>query len=211
MSLIELTSFAEALHGAGPIAQAAGAGLEVWASAPLNGGELADLVTPDLAEFIDPGSSNAAAALSVVASTPGLTGALLSASTTAHWQEASRAFRRPAITLTHLQDICRVLEPDDPDIRERMHTAFADATSRLGCAPADGAVEAWGHGGRTIGAPVTTSYGNAWLRVLEAPAGEEGGKLWTGAQEAAATPQAEIPPPATRLGGLDPRDIRLPS
>ncbi|NVI89233.1 aldo/keto reductase [Actinomadura sp. BRA 177] len=109
VSLIELTSFAEALHGAGPIAQAAGAGLEVWASAPLNGGELADLVTPDLAEFIDPGSSNAAAALSVVASTPGLTGALLSASTTAHWQEASRAFRRPAITLTHLQDICRVL------------------------------------------------------------------------------------------------------
>jgi aryl-alcohol dehydrogenase-like predicted oxidoreductase len=109
VSLIELTSLAEALHGAGPIGQAAGAGMEVWASAPLNGGELADLVTPDLAEFINPGSSNVAAALSVVASTPGLTGALLSASTTAHWQEASRAFQNPAISPTHLQDICCVL------------------------------------------------------------------------------------------------------
>jgi hypothetical protein len=86
-------------------------------------------------------------------------------------------------------------EPDDPDIRERMHTAFADATSRLGCVPADGAAKAWGHGGRTIGAPVTTSYGTAWLRVLEAPAGKEGGKLWTGSQEAAAILPAEIPRP----------------
>lgn len=109
VSLIEIGPHAEALQGAGPIAQATGAGMEVWASSPLNGGELADLVTPDLADFIDPGSSNAAAALSVVASTPGLTGALLSASTTAHWQEASRAFQRPAIPPTHLQDICRVL------------------------------------------------------------------------------------------------------
>ncbi|GAA1791377.1 aldo/keto reductase [Actinomadura chokoriensis] len=109
VSLIELAVLAEALHGTGPIAEAAGAGLDVWASAPLNGGELADLVTSDLAQFIRPGSSHVAAALSVVASTPGLTGALLSASTTAHWQEASRAFQRPAIPPTHLQDICRVL------------------------------------------------------------------------------------------------------
>lgn len=109
VSLIELKPVAEALHGAGPIAEAADAGLEVWASAPLNGGELANLVTPDLAEFISPGSSHIAATLAVVASTPGLSGALLSASTTAHWQEALRAFQRPAIPPTHLQDICRVL------------------------------------------------------------------------------------------------------
>lgn len=86
-------------------------------------------------------------------------------------------------------------EPDDPDIRERMHIAFADATSRFGCAHADGAAKAWGHGGRTIGASVTTSHGNAWLRLLEAPAGKEGGKLWTGTQEAAAILPTEIPRP----------------
>lgn len=86
-------------------------------------------------------------------------------------------------------------EPDDPDIRERMHAALSDATSRLGCAPVDGAVEAWGHDGRTIGAPVTSSGGNAWLRVLEAPENKVGGKLWTGTQEAAATLPTEIPRP----------------
>ncbi|MBO2465998.1 aldo/keto reductase [Actinomadura violacea] len=109
VSLIELTSVAKALHGVGPIAEAAEAGLEVWASAPLNGGELANLLTPDLAEFINAGFSHVAAALAVVASTPGITGALLSASTTAHWHEALRAFQGPAIPPTHLQEICRVL------------------------------------------------------------------------------------------------------
>ncbi|GAA4240357.1 hypothetical protein GCM10022254_64680 [Actinomadura meridiana] len=109
VSLIELAPVAEALHGSGPIAAAAGVGLEVWASAPLNGGELVDLVSYDLAEFINPGFSRVAAALSVVASTPGLAGVLLSASTTAHWQEAGRAFQSPAIPPTRLQDICHVL------------------------------------------------------------------------------------------------------
>lgn len=87
-------------------------------------------------------------------------------------------------------------EPDDPDVRERMHAAFADATSQFGCAPTCSATEAWGHSGRTIGAAVTTSSGNAaWLRVLEAPAGKEGEKLWTGTQEATAALPMEIPRP----------------
>ncbi|MBO2465999.1 phosphotransferase [Actinomadura violacea] len=86
-------------------------------------------------------------------------------------------------------------EPDDPDIRERMHAAFADGTRQLGTTPADGTIEAWGHGGRTLGAPVTTSHGSAWLRVLEAPEGKAGGKLWTGTQEAAATLPTELPRP----------------
>lgn len=86
-------------------------------------------------------------------------------------------------------------EPDDPDVRERMRAAFADATVRLGCASTDDAAEAWGHSGRTIGARVRTSCGNAWLRVLEAPEGKEGGKLWTGTREAAATLPTGIPRP----------------
>lgn len=86
-------------------------------------------------------------------------------------------------------------EPDDPDVRERMRAAFADATVRLGYASTDAMTEAWGHNGRTIGAPVRTSYGNAWLRVLEAPEGKEGGKLWTGTQKAAAALPTEVPRP----------------
>jgi aryl-alcohol dehydrogenase-like predicted oxidoreductase len=109
VSLVQLVLLAESLDGAGPIAQAHDAGLEVWASAPLSGGELADVVTGDLAELISPGLSPVAAALAVVASTPGLTGALLSASTAAHWQEALTAFNRPPIPHPHLREICRVL------------------------------------------------------------------------------------------------------
>lgn len=86
-------------------------------------------------------------------------------------------------------------EPDDPDTRERMRSAFNNATIRLGGASADGAAETWGHSGRTIGGPITTSCGNAWLRVLEAPVGKEGGKLWTGTQEAATALPAEVPRP----------------
>lgn len=109
VSLVQLAPLAESLDGAGPIAQAHEAGLEVWASAPLSGGELSDVVTSDLAGLISPGLSPAAAALAVVASTPGLTGALLSASTAAHWQEALTAFNRPPIPPSHLREICRVL------------------------------------------------------------------------------------------------------
>ncbi|TDD61952.1 hypothetical protein E1293_44505, partial [Actinomadura darangshiensis] len=86
-------------------------------------------------------------------------------------------------------------EPDDPDVRERMHTAFASATARLGCASAHGTANTWGHSGRTIGAPVATPHGNAWLRVLEAPVGKEGGKLWTGTQAAATALPVEVPRP----------------
>ncbi|WP_106402582.1 aldo/keto reductase [Actinocorallia populi] len=109
VSLVHIRPVAEALRSAGPVTQAAEAGLEVWASAPLSGGELTDMVTEDLAARISPGSSPVVAALSVVASTPGVTGALLSASTTAHWQDALTAFRRPPITPPHLREVCRVL------------------------------------------------------------------------------------------------------
>lgn len=109
VNLVQITPLAQALCGVGPITQAAEAGLEVWASAPLSGGELTSLVTADLADFISSGSTPAAAALAAVASTPGLTGALLSASTPAHWQDALTAVRCLPIPHTHLQDICRVL------------------------------------------------------------------------------------------------------
>ncbi|MBO2455435.1 aldo/keto reductase [Actinomadura barringtoniae] len=109
VSLVQLAPLAEALDGAGPIAEANEAGLQVWASAPLSGGELADMVTRDLARLISPDLSPVAAALAAVASTPGLTGALLSASTPAHWQDALSAFDSPPIPPRRLREICRVL------------------------------------------------------------------------------------------------------
>ncbi|RSN52525.1 aldo/keto reductase [Actinomadura sp. WAC 06369] len=108
-SLVRLAPLAEAVNGLGPIAEAAEAGLQVWASAPLHGGELVDMVTRDLAEFIGPNLAPAEAALAVVASTPGLTGVLLSASGEAHWRVAQDVFRRPSIPRLHLREICRVL------------------------------------------------------------------------------------------------------
>ncbi|GAA2619282.1 hypothetical protein GCM10010411_63770 [Actinomadura fulvescens] len=54
MNLVQIAALADSLNGAGPITQAHEAGLEVWTSAPLGGGELADMVTDDLATMISP-------------------------------------------------------------------------------------------------------------------------------------------------------------
>src|SRR4051794_18222359 len=75
-------------------------------------------------------------------------------------------------------------EPDHPVIRDRMREAFAEAVIRLGCTQGNGVGSAWGHNGRTLGAPVTSQLGKAWLRLLEAPADKRGGKLWDGTEQA---------------------------
>ncbi|GAA4236832.1 hypothetical protein GCM10022254_47380 [Actinomadura meridiana] len=86
-------------------------------------------------------------------------------------------------------------EPDGSDVRERVNAARASAADRLGCSPVSGGTRAWGHGGRTLGTPVATSNGKAWLRVLEAPLGKEGGKLWTGTKEATTALPPDVPRP----------------
>lgn len=85
-------------------------------------------------------------------------------------------------------------EPDDPAVRERMHAAFAAAATRLDCTPDTRLATAWGHNGRTLGAPVNASS-RAWLRVMEAPADKAGGKLWTGTAQADMALPAAIPRP----------------
>lgn len=85
--------------------------------------------------------------------------------------------------------------PEDPALLRRMHEAFAEATAQLGCSPETEPPTAWGHNGRTLGAPVTHGSSRAWLRVLETPAGKEGGKLWTGTEQAATVLPAEVPRP----------------
>ncbi|MFJ9798034.1 aldo/keto reductase [Streptomyces sp. NPDC101145] len=95
ISLVMARPVALALDGRGPLFQARAAGLITFGSSPLHGGELPHLVTPELAEFISPGASPAAACLVVAASCPSLDVVLLSARTAHHWATARAAIASP--------------------------------------------------------------------------------------------------------------------
>ncbi|WP_236241970.1 aldo/keto reductase [Streptomyces sp. CC228A] len=95
VSLVMARPIALALDGRGPLVQARAAGLISFGSAPLHGGELPALVTPELAEFIRPGASPATACLLAAASCPSLDVVLLSASTAQHWNAAKEAIASP--------------------------------------------------------------------------------------------------------------------
>ncbi|WP_371639746.1 aldo/keto reductase [Streptomyces virginiae] len=95
VSLVMARPIALALDGRGPLVQARAAGLLTFGSSPLHGGELADLTTPELAEFIRPGSTPALACLLASASCPSLDVVLLSASTAQHWNAAKAAVAAP--------------------------------------------------------------------------------------------------------------------
>ncbi|MEX2985601.1 aldo/keto reductase [Streptomyces sp. C36] len=108
VSLVMDRPIRQSLGGRGPLVQARAAGLTTFASSPLYGGELIDLVTPELVDFIRPGLSPAAACLLVAASTPSLDVVLLSASGSGHWAEAAAALALPldARQLTEVTDVC---------------------------------------------------------------------------------------------------------
>ncbi|MER5783082.1 aldo/keto reductase [Streptomyces mobaraensis] len=108
VSLVMDTAIRAALAGRGPLAEAHDVGLLTFASAPLHGGELPHLVTPELAALIRPGLSPAAACLAAVASTPYLDVVLLSASTSEHWATARDAVALP-LERRRLQEITDVL------------------------------------------------------------------------------------------------------
>ncbi|MQS13041.1 aldo/keto reductase [Streptomyces kaniharaensis] len=95
VSLVMADPMVQALNGSGPLVQAQDAGVITFASAPLHGGELPGLMTPELAEFIRAGLSAPAAALLAVASCPGLDVVLVSASTPEHWDDAAKAVAVP--------------------------------------------------------------------------------------------------------------------
>ncbi|MFE1959219.1 aldo/keto reductase [Streptomyces sp. NPDC059479] len=112
VSLVTASAFAQALGGEGPIAQAAQRGWQVYASAPLFGGELPELATRELADLIRPDLSIPQACLLAVASCPGVTRVLLSASTPAHWAEGRAALREPPVTVPTLRKVLDVLASD---------------------------------------------------------------------------------------------------
>ena len=108
VSLVTIEPIVQALEGRGPIGEADAAGIEVFASSPLHGGELPSLITPELAALIGDGLGPAEAALAVVASTPGVSRVLVSASTPEHWKQAAdtvAAHPIPAAVLRKVTDV----------------------------------------------------------------------------------------------------------
>jgi len=95
VSLVMSDPIAAALRNQGPLAEAHSNGLATFASAPLHGGELLKLMTPELVDFIRPGLTPAEAALLAVGSCPHLDVVLVSASTRAHWRLAASALSDP--------------------------------------------------------------------------------------------------------------------
>lgn len=71
VSLVEAGSLVLALDGRGPIGEAAERGWQVFASAPLHGGELVRAATEDLVALLRPGLSVAQACLLAAASCQG--------------------------------------------------------------------------------------------------------------------------------------------
>ncbi|MEU1281107.1 aldo/keto reductase [Streptomyces sp. NPDC005805] len=94
VSLVRLAVVADALGGRGTLADARDAGLDVFASAPLGGGELLGTMTDELVRVIAPRTTPAQAALLVALSAPGVSRVLLSASTPAHRADALGAVAR---------------------------------------------------------------------------------------------------------------------
>lgn len=109
VSLVTATAFAQALDGRGPIADAAERGWDVYASAPLFGGELPELATRELADLIRPDLKIPQACLLAVASCPGVTRVLLSTSNATHWTEARTALREPPLPVSTLRKVLDVL------------------------------------------------------------------------------------------------------
>ncbi|WP_246213416.1 aldo/keto reductase [Kitasatospora viridis] len=95
VSLVMAAPIDQALDGGGPLIQARDAGIATFGSAPLHGGELPGLMTPELVELIRPGLSVPAAALLVAGSCPGLDVVLVSASGQQHWDDAAKVLAEP--------------------------------------------------------------------------------------------------------------------
>lgn len=109
VSLVMLKPVAQAMEGTGPLAAATEVGLDIFVSAPLHGGELPGMVTAELAQLIDPGTTPAEAALRVTVSTPGVKHVLLGSGHAQHWEAAQRVLALPPLPDKTLHEVIDVL------------------------------------------------------------------------------------------------------
>lgn len=69
--------------------------------------------------------------------------------------------------------------PRDPATEQSMHAAFTAAAGALDVTPTGPTV--WGWHGRTLSRRADhLRHGACWLRLVSAPAGKQGGKIWEG-------------------------------
>ncbi|GAA2137987.1 aldo/keto reductase [Kitasatospora kazusensis] len=109
ISMVHLAPVAHALDGYGVLVDAVEAELEVFASAPLHGGEITGMITQELSDLIRPGSTPVQSALAVVASAPGVRRVLLSTGNREHWRQAADAVGQPPLSRETLRRITDVL------------------------------------------------------------------------------------------------------
>jgi hypothetical protein len=87
----------------------------------------------------------------------------------------------------------------EPDLvtADRMRKALANAmrTFRVRVV---GEGESWGWRGRTLSTHVAIDDGERWLRLVSAPAGKAGGKLWEGPTQAELAMPESVPRPRLR-------------
>ncbi|MFB7474318.1 aldo/keto reductase [Kitasatospora sp. NPDC056184] len=95
VSLVMAEPITQALDGGGPLVHARDAGIMTFASAPLHGGELPGLMTPELVNLIQPGSTSHNAAFQLIGACPALDVVLTSTSTLQHWEDARDALAQP--------------------------------------------------------------------------------------------------------------------
>lgn len=86
-------------------------------------------------------------------------------------------------------------KPDDPTVCRRMQAAHAYARRIFRADLVAGGTEAWGWQGRSLGMPVTTSEGLAWLRIGSGPTDQIIETFWNGAVDAEWQLPSAIPRP----------------
>ncbi|MFJ9855496.1 aldo/keto reductase [Streptomyces sp. NPDC101150] len=185
VSLVQTDTLHQALEDRGPIRAAAERGWQVFASAPLHGGELVTAATEELAALLRPGLTVAQACLLAAASCPGLTKVLLSASNPAHWESACAELAQPAIPPPILRKVCDALAPTTQADEQRALAAQHEAAAALGITL--NGPRRWGYQGHTLGQQAQhPEYGACCLRLISAPSEDASGKLWEGTAQAAA-------------------------
>ncbi|MFS0694178.1 aldo/keto reductase [Streptomyces nitrosporeus] len=110
LSIVQIGPLVDAVHGHGFLPSVPSHGIDVFASAPLHGGDLLGMLPDPVAEELVPGASPLRLALGFVASVPGVRRLLLSASSRAHWADATKAVEEP-LSDKHVKGIASAFAP----------------------------------------------------------------------------------------------------
>ncbi|MEU0739294.1 aldo/keto reductase [Streptomyces sp. NPDC006134] len=110
LSIVHIRPLVDAGQGYGFLTTAQSMDIDIFASAPLHGGDLLQMIPESVAEEVAPGASPLRVALGFVASTEGVKRLLLSASSAAHWADAAKAVEEP-LSDKHMKEIASAFAP----------------------------------------------------------------------------------------------------